>query len=130
MEVRAPFPPISANARYAFEVQGAAAARAFIAARWRSLYEESLAGAGVPPGQLAHWFFHQTHGAQVTSLLAGCGVPLPRTVPVVTRHGNMGTPTFACALARGFAQVRPGDRYLLQAVGGGISWAAIVAEHR
>lgn len=130
MEVRAPFPPISADARYAFEVQGAAAASAFIASRWRSLYQESLAGAGVPASQLAYWFFHQTHGAQVTSLLTECGVPPSRTVRVVTRHGNMGTPTFACAMARGFAQVRPGDRYLLQAVGGGVSWAAIVAEHR
>jgi 3-oxoacyl-[acyl-carrier-protein] synthase-3 len=129
MEVRTPFPPATPGARYAFEMQDAPAASAFIASRWRSLYRESLAAAGIPEGQLAHWFFHQTHGAQVTSLLEDLGVAPATTVTIVDQHGNMGTPTFACAMARGFDRLQPGDRYLLQAVGGGVSWAAIVAEH-
>jgi 3-oxoacyl-[acyl-carrier-protein] synthase III len=41
----------------------------------------------------------------------------------------MGTPTFAVAMAAAFQRLRPGQRYLLQAVGGGISWCSIVAEH-
>ncbi len=129
MEVRTPFPPATPGARYAFEVQDATATSAFIASRWRGLFHESLAATGTADGQLAHWFFHQTHGAQVTSLLKDLGVAPARTATIVDQHGNMGTPTFACAMARGFGRIRRGDRYLLQAVGGGVSWAAILAEH-
>jgi hypothetical protein len=74
MEVRTPFPPATPGARYAFEVQDATATSAFIASRWRGLFHESLAATGTADGQLAHWFFHQTHGAQVTSLLKDLGV--------------------------------------------------------
>ena len=61
---------------------------------------------------------------------ADLGLPPERVPDVVRCHGNMGTPTFAVAMSRDFERLRPGDTYLMQAVGGGISWCAIVAEHR
>jgi 3-oxoacyl-[acyl-carrier-protein] synthase-3 len=128
--VNAAFPPASPETRYAYAIQDANAARRFLQARWRALHHEALAAAGTAPDEIAQWFFHQTHGAQVDALLQDLGVPSSRTVSVVGEHGNMGTPTFAVAMARGFRNLRPGQRYLLQAVGGGVSWCAIVAEHR
>ena len=126
MTVRTPFPPPTADARYAYEIREAGPARDFLHQRWRTLYQESLAGLN---GRPDWWFFHQTHGAQVDALLREHGMDPSRTANVVTTHGNMGTPTFAVAMARAFPRLRPGQRYLLQAVGGGISWCSIVAEH-
>ncbi len=126
MVVRTPFPPSTPGAQYTYEIADARRARDFLAQRWRTLYRESLAGFADPPDW---WFFHQTHAAQVHALLCEHGMTPSRTVNVVTTHGNMGTSTFAVAMARAFPHIRPGQRYLLQAVGGGISWCSIVAEH-
>lgn len=129
MTVRMPFPPADPSSRYVFEVDDAAAGAEFLHATWRSVFRETIAAAGLEPSDLALAALHQTHGAQIDGLVRDLGLA-PECVPSVVRdHGNMGTPTFAVALARGFASLKPGDRYLLQAVGGGISWCAIVAEH-
>lgn len=130
MMVTPSFPPTEPDSRYVYAIQDATPAREYLHAKWRSLYGEALAAAGLEPGQMAKWFFHQTHGAQVEDLLRDVGVAPARTVPVVREYGNMGTPTFAVAMAHGFHDLHAGDRYLLQAVGGGLSWCAIVAEHR
>jgi 3-oxoacyl-[acyl-carrier-protein] synthase-3 len=130
MTVRTPFPPAEPGVRYVYEMEDTAVIRPFLADRWRALYHEGLAAARLDPTRLDHWFFHQTHGAQVDALrdeLAGSRCRAPK---VVDRFGNLGTPTFAVALAEGFSRLEPGDHYLIQAVGGGVSWAAIVAEHR
>ncbi len=123
------FPPVHPDTHYAYQLQDATSAGTFLHDRWRSLYHESLAAAGVDAAGVSRWFFHQTHGAQVESLLADLGVSPSSTVNVVRDFGNMGTPTFAVAMARAFHDLRPGERYLMQAVGGGVSWCAIVAEH-
>ncbi|MGH7672986.1 MAG: 3-oxoacyl-ACP synthase III family protein [Gemmatimonadales bacterium] len=129
MTVSTPFPPADAGARYVYEFRAANSAADYLRARWRALFCESIGAAGLAPGDLAYAVFHQTHAAQLHDLTADLGLD-PACVPaVVTDHGNMGTPTFAVALARIHAQLEPGQRYLLQAVGGGVSWCAIVAEH-
>ena len=129
MMVPSTFPPTSPDTRYQYEFRDTAPAREYLHAKWRSLYHDVLAAAGLESDQVARWFFHQTHGAQVDDLLRDLGVAQDRTVRVVGEYGNMGTPTFAVALALGFPDLYPGDRYLLQAVGGGMSWCAIAAEH-
>ena len=129
MAVIPSFPPVGPDSRYVYRVRDAAAAGTFLRLQWRALYRDSLAAAGLASSDLAHWFFHQTHRAQVDELLGDLAVPPSRTVRVVERYGNMGTPTFAVAMAQAFGNINPGERYLLQAVGGGVSWCAIVAEH-
>ena len=128
MEVRTPFPPASPDAQYRYEIRDATRASAFLHDRWRRLFRESLDSAEVAPDNLDHWFFHQTHGAQVDSLLEDLDIPPSRTTRVVDRHGNMGTPTFAVGMAHAFDRITAGQKYLLQAVGGGVSWCAILAE--
>jgi len=127
MMVRTPFPPSGDDSRYVYEFGDTNGTAAFLHARWRAVFHESLAAAGLGVTDLAHAVFHQTHAAQIAALAADLGLDVARVPSVVAAHGNMGTPTFAVALAR--VALRPGDRYLLEAVGGGVSWAAIVAEH-
>jgi 3-oxoacyl-[acyl-carrier-protein] synthase-3 len=130
MAVPAPFPPRDATVRYQFEFRGTSRAAAFIQARWPALYGESLKAAGIGGGELAQCFVHQTHAAQVARFRADHDLPPDRVGYVAGDHGNMGSPTFAVAMASKFCRLQPGDKYLMQAVGGGISWCAIVAEHR
>jgi 3-oxoacyl-[acyl-carrier-protein] synthase-3 len=130
MTVRTPFPPAGPDARYEFAFEDVIRTRKFVQARWRSLYRESLEAAGLRGEDLAQCFVHQTHGAQVGGLRAALGIPPDRLTNVVRHHGNMGSPGFAVAMGRSFARLRPGEPYLIQAVGGGISWCAIVAEHQ
>jgi len=127
--VRTAFPPSSPDANYVFESHATPSAKAFLHDRWRELFHESLAAGALLPADLDGWFFHQTHRAQVDDLLADTGVASARAVSVIREHGNMGSPTFAVAMARAFADLQPGQRYLMQAVGGGMSWCAILAEH-
>ncbi len=129
MVVAPTFPPAGPDPHYVYRVTDATAAGTFLRRQWRTLYRESLHAAGLVSDDLAHWFFHQTHRAQVDELLDDLAIPPGRTVRIVERHGNMGTPTFAVAMAQAFSSIEPGERYLLQAVGGGVSWCAIVAEH-
>jgi 3-oxoacyl-[acyl-carrier-protein] synthase-3 len=127
--VKTPFPPASADSRYAYEFHQSVEAREFLQARWRSAFAEALTGADLEPSDLAGCFLHQTHGAQIGALVTDLGLP-PGLAPIVVRdHGNMGTPTFAVAMARVFGAIKAGQRYLIQAVGGGVSWATIVAHH-
>lgn len=129
MEVETPFPPANADARYVYALRDETGVRERLRQRWRSLFAEMLAAGGVPAASLARIWCHQTHAAQLAMLAEAAGPPAGRLTPIVGEHGNMGTPTFAVAMARDFAGLRRGDRYLLQAVGGGMSWCAILARH-
>ncbi len=130
MAVRAPFPPAVPDARYVYEFADTQAVRDALHERWRDVFGESMRAAGMRPGDLAHAFLHQTHAAQVDDLVRDVGLDPARVVRVVHEHGNMGSPTFAVAMSRAFARIEPGQRFLMQAVGGGLSSCAIVAEHR
>jgi 3-oxoacyl-[acyl-carrier-protein] synthase-3 len=129
MAVRTPFPPAGPGARYVFEISDAARTREALRCRWRRLLEESTEAAGMRPPDLAQCFLHQTHRAQLDGLVNDLGLEPWRVPHVVHDHGNMGSPTFAVAMARRFERLAPGERYLMAAVGGGMSWCAIVAEH-
>ena len=129
MAVRTPFPPARDGAHYVYEVSDTHAARAFLHERWRALFRDSVEAAGIRAGDLAQCFFHQTHGGQIEALVSDLGIDPARVARVLHDHGNMGSPTFAVAMAKAFEQIAPGQRYLLAAVGGGVSWGAIVAEH-
>lgn len=129
MTVSASFPPVDDDTRYVYEFSRTTEAAAYQRARWRALFREALAACDLGPDALARVLFHQTHAGQVQDLVADLDLP-PDCVPtIVDEYGNMGTPSVAVALARVFGALRPGHRYLLEAVGGGVSWCVLVAEH-
>jgi 3-oxoacyl-[acyl-carrier-protein] synthase III len=127
--VRESFPPARADARYVYEFNGSNDAPRLIHRRWRSLLRKSTAAARIAITDLDHCFIHQTHAAHLTGLAADLDIEPARMPAVVGTHGNMGSPTFAVAMAGRFAALAPGARYLMQAVGGGVSWCSIVARH-
>ena len=129
MTVPSRFPPVDAATRYEYEFRDAGATAGFVHRRARALFGESLASAGIARAGLDYAVFHQTHRAQMSELIGDLQLDPGRVPVVVGDYGNMGTPTVALALAQIHARLKPGDRYLLQAVGGGVSWCAIVAEH-
>ena len=129
MTVRTPFPPTAPDARYLYEFSDTTAAVDFLKAQWQRAFVESVTAAGVAPEELKCVALHQTHLAQVRGLVHGLSLDPARVPLVVDDHGNMGTPTFAVALSRMHASLAPGDRYMMQAIGGGVSWCSIVAEH-
>ncbi|MEO5616144.1 MAG: 3-oxoacyl-[acyl-carrier-protein] synthase III C-terminal domain-containing protein [Candidatus Eisenbacteria bacterium] len=128
--LRTAFPPAQPDARYVYEFSAMQSMPEFVHHRWRELIHEGLAAAGTPVGELAQCYLHQTHAAQVESLVSDLGFEPGRVPGVVRDHGNMGSPTFAVAMAKTFTSIAPGQRYLMAAVGGGVSSCAIVAEHR
>jgi 3-oxoacyl-[acyl-carrier-protein] synthase III len=129
MRLSAAFPPARPDVSYTYEFDSARDAVEWQRARWRSLFHEALEAAGTEADQLVLAALHQTHGEQLASLVRDLGLEPERVPGVVRQHGNMGSPSALVALAAAFDGLRPGDRYLLQAVGGGVSWCAIVAEH-
>jgi len=129
MAVRTPFPPARADARYVYQFSDPQGTREFLHERWRSLVHESTEAAGIRAIDVAQFCFHQTHRGQVDTLMSDLGIDPARVPRVVRDHGNMGSPTFAVAMAQVFPTIAPGQIYLLAAVGGGVSWCAIVAEH-
>lgn len=129
MVVSAPFPPTSPRSRYRFEFHRTTEAAEYQRQRWRSVFREALDAGGVAASDLARVFVHQTHAGQVRDFIADLGLDADRVPCTVTEHGNVGTPSVAIALARVFRRLRTGQRYLLEAVGGGVSWCAIVGVH-
>ena len=129
MMIRTPFPPTDSTARYEYEFADTTATVSFLKTQWRQTFQDALAAAGILPNDLRCAALHQTHAGQVRQLVTELCLDPERVPVVVNDHGNMGTPTFAVALARKHASLTPGAHYLLQAVGGGVSWCAIVAEH-
>jgi 3-oxoacyl-[acyl-carrier-protein] synthase III len=130
MTIASRFPPVEPGTRYEYEFRDTGSTAEFVRARWRSLFCESLAAAGIGRESIRYAALHQTHAAQVSDLIADVQIDPARVPVVVSEYGNMGTPTFAVALAQVHARLERGDRYLMQAVGGGVSWCAIVAEHQ
>jgi len=129
MQVEEPFPPTSPDARYVYALRDTTRTQEHLRRRWCELFAEVMAAGGLEPAALHRVWLHQTHCGQVEALRGAFGLTAGQAPKIVHRHGNMGTPTFAVAMAADFASLRPGDPYLLQAVGGGVSGCAILAEH-
>ena len=129
MTVATSFPPARADARYVFQFGRTREAKAYQRQTWRSVFQETLDAAGLEGDDLAHVLLHQTHAGQVRGLVADLGLPADRVPWIVAEHGNVGTPSVGMTLARVIHRIEPGQRYLMEAVGGGVSWCAIAAEH-
>src|SRR6266581_1637664 len=82
MTVSSRFPPVDANARYQYEFHDVNRAAEFVRARWRTLFCESLASAGVCREGLGYALFHQSHAAQMDDLMTDLRLD-PAAVPVV-----------------------------------------------
>ena len=91
---------------------------------------EALARAGLTVDDIALCVPHQANRRIITAMADRVGLPMERVYVNVDRYGNTSSATIPIALAEAEAEgrLKPGDRVLLAAFGGGLSWSAMVLE--
>lgn len=102
--------------------------KSVIPARYLAALQNALAHARLAPGELDAYVPHQV-GKQVGEwVVAQLGLPRERAWLRPERHGNVGAAGALVALAeaREAGWCQPGQRVALAAVGGGMSWAALI----
>ena len=91
---------------------------------------EALRRAGLTADDLALVVPHQANLRIITAVADRLGMPMERVFVNVDRTGNTSSATIPVALAEAVASGRltSGDRVLLTAFGGGLTWGALVFE--
>ncbi|MEV7503169.1 beta-ketoacyl-ACP synthase III [Streptomyces sp. NPDC093018] len=86
----------------------------------------ALSGAGWTIGDLDHFVPHQANLRILHSVADDLGLSRDRCVTNVDARGNTGAASLPLALADAMAasRLRPGDRLLLTAFGGGLTWGS------
>jgi 3-oxoacyl-[acyl-carrier-protein] synthase-3 len=91
---------------------------------------EALSRAGLGVDDVALCVPHQANIRILDAVARQIGLPADRMFTNLDRYGNTSSASIPIALAEASAEGRlqPGDHVLLLAVGGGLSWGAIVLE--
>ncbi len=87
---------------------------------------EALAAAGLRLSEIDHFVYHQANGRILAQLARRLGLAPPRLPITLEDCGNTSSASVPMALARLVEQgrVKPGERLLLGAFGGGLNWGA------
>ena len=96
----------------------------------RTMTESSLAAcsrAGIEPGDVSWFVPHQANQRIIDAVAQRLGVPEQSVVSTIAEHGNTSAASIPLALASIRESIRPGDRILMTAAGGGLTWGAAVA---
>ena len=90
---------------------------------------EVLQIAGIPSSEIDWLIPHQANIRIMQSTARKLGLPPERMVVTVDQHGNTSAASIPLALDKAVrdGRVKPGQNVLMEAVGGGFSWGAIVA---
>ncbi|HTU14338.1 MAG TPA: beta-ketoacyl-ACP synthase 3 [Solirubrobacterales bacterium] len=85
---------------------------------------------GLGLGQIDLFVYHQANSRILDAVGQRLGLPAERVVDCVPRYGNTsaGSIPIALAEARSEGRLSPGDKVLLGAFGGGLTWGAAVIE--
>jgi 3-oxoacyl-[acyl-carrier-protein] synthase-3 len=87
----------------------------------------SAARAGWPTEEVDRWVLHQANARILAAIARDLRVPLSRFVSNIAEVGNTVAGSVPLALAAGAAsgELRPGDRVMLAAFGGGLTWGSV-----
>ncbi|QRX83346.1 beta-ketoacyl-ACP synthase III [Glaciimonas sp. PAMC28666] len=90
---------------------------------------EALQIAGISSSEIDWLIPHQANIRIMQSTARKLGLPPERMVVTVDQHGNTSAASIPLALDKAVrdGRVKPGQNVLMEAVGGGFSWGAIVA---
>jgi 3-oxoacyl-[acyl-carrier-protein] synthase-3 len=90
--------------------------------------EAALERAGLAPGDVDWIVPHQANLRIIKSTAQKMGVPMERVVVTVQDHGNTSAASIPLALSVGVerGQIRRGDLLVMEAIGGGLAWGAVV----
>ncbi|MCV6585677.1 MAG: 3-oxoacyl-ACP synthase, partial [Marinibacterium sp.] len=71
---------------------------------------------------------HQANIRIIQGTAKKMGLPMERVVVTVQDHGNTSAASIplAMSVAHGRGQIKPGDLIVTEAIGGGLSWGAVV----
>lgn len=90
---------------------------------------ETVAAAGMQLADIDWLIPHQANVRILEATVRKLGLPLERLVVTVDRHGNTSAASVPLALDEWVraGKIRPGDRVMMQGVGGGFTWGAVLA---
>ena len=88
----------------------------------------ALARAGLGANDVSWIVPHQANLRIIKATAQKMGVPMERVVVTVADHGNTSAASIPLALSVGVerGQVRPGQVVVMEAIGGGLTWGAVV----
>jgi 3-oxoacyl-[acyl-carrier-protein] synthase-3 len=89
---------------------------------------ETLDQAGMKPGDIDWLIPHQANIRIIQATAKKLGVPMEKVVTTVERHGNTSAASIPLALDAAVREgkIKPGDTLMLEGVGGGFTWGAVL----
>lgn len=93
-----------------------------------SVMGEVLEDAGIAPGEVDWVVPHQANARILEATARKLGLPMERVVMTVGAHANTSAASVPLALDAAVAdgRIKPGDICLLEAMGGGFTWGAVL----
>ncbi|MES2740801.1 MAG: beta-ketoacyl-ACP synthase III [Pseudomonadota bacterium] len=90
---------------------------------------EALEAAGMQAGQIDWLIPHQANIRIMNSTAKKLGLPLEKMVVTVDQHGNTSAASIPLALdlAMRDGRIQPGQHVMMEGVGGGFTWGAVLA---
>jgi 3-oxoacyl-[acyl-carrier-protein] synthase-3 len=93
--------------------------------------EETIAEAGLTPADIDWFVPHQANRRILEGTARKLGISEDRIVMTLDRHGNTSAASIPLALdvAVKDGRIRRGDLVLMEAMGGGFTWGAVLARY-
>jgi 3-oxoacyl-[acyl-carrier-protein] synthase-3 len=93
--------------------------------------EETMAEAGIKPSEVDWFVPHQANRRILEGTARKLGIPEERIVMTLDRHGNTSAASIPLAfdVAVKDGRIRRGDLVLMEAMGGGFTWGAVLARY-
>src|SRR6516162_6708274 len=94
-----------------------------------AVIEEALAANGLTVADVDWLVPHQANGRIIEGVGRKLGLSQDKVVSTIERHANTSAASIPLALevAAGDGRIKPGDLVLMEALGGGLTWGAILA---
>jgi 3-oxoacyl-[acyl-carrier-protein] synthase-3 len=92
--------------------------------------EECCTLAGIPPAEVDWLIPHQANIRIIEATAKKMGLPMDKVIVTVDRHGNTSAASVPLALDAAVrdGRIRPGQKIMLEGVGGGFTWGAVLLE--
>jgi len=91
--------------------------------------EETLVMTGYAPGEVDLYVPHQANKRILDGIAKKLGIPPHKVVMTLAKHGNTSAASVPLALNQAFEEhrIREGSMLLMEAMGGGFTWGAVLA---